>query len=42
MIWLILAAALTMPGTVTSALAVDPVASNLSAAQRPGTNLVGI
>jgi formylglycine-generating enzyme required for sulfatase activity len=35
-------AVLAILGTITSAFAADPVVSNLTAAQRPGTNLVDI
>jgi uncharacterized repeat protein (TIGR02543 family) len=35
-------AALTILGTITTAIAADPVVSNLTAAQRPGTKLVDI
>jgi formylglycine-generating enzyme required for sulfatase activity len=35
-------AALTILGTITTAFAADPVVSNLTAAQRPGTKLVDI
>jgi hypothetical protein len=33
-------AALAILGSITTALAADPVVSNLTAAQRPGTKLV--
>ena len=38
----LLAAALAILGTITTAFASDPVVSNLTAAQRPGTKLVDI
>ena len=38
----LLAAALAILGTITTAFAADPVVSNLTAAQRPGTKLVDI
>ena len=38
----LLAAALAILGTIATAIAADPVVSNLTAAQRPGTKLVDI